>query len=102
MAAGEDIHGLDDVAFENVADTDDLAHWTGPEVPMQKCTTRSTLAAKVGTMNVADAFPPASNGKVQILINASRAELACSVHIPGSPGSVWHFSLREPLSCSWT
>src|SRR6266568_819382 len=56
-----------------------------PDASEPRCTTRSTLAATVGTTNAADTFSPASNGSVHILTSASRAELACSVHMPGSP-----------------
>ena len=45
----------------------------------------STDAATVGTTNEAETFSPASSGSVHILTSASRAELACRVHMPGSP-----------------
>ena len=48
-------------------------------------TTRSTLAATVGTTKRAETFSPASSGSVHILTSASRAEFACSVHMPGTP-----------------
>jgi hypothetical protein len=41
--------------------------------------------ANDGGANAADTFSPASRGSVHILTSASRAELACNVHIPGSP-----------------
>ena len=41
--------------------------------------------ATVGTTNACPTFSPASSGNVHILVTASRAELACTVHIPGSP-----------------
>ena len=52
---------------------------------MPTCTTRSTLAATVGTTNAVPMFSPASSGSVHILTTASRALLACSVHMPGRP-----------------
>ena len=45
----------------------------------------STLAATDGTTKRAETFSPASSGSVHILTSASRAELACSVHMPGTP-----------------
>ena len=52
---------------------------------MPRWTTRSTDAATVGTTNRAEMFSPASSGSVHIFTSASRALLACSVHMPGSP-----------------
>src|SRR3954453_9931678 len=56
-----------------------------PEASVPTCTTRSTLAATVGTTNDVPMFSPASKGSVHIFTTASRALLACSVHMPGSP-----------------
>ena len=56
-----------------------------PSGPIPRCTTRSTDEATVGTTNRAEMFSPASSGSVHILTRASRAELACSEAIPGSP-----------------
>lgn len=39
----------------------------------------------MGTTNRGLTFSPANSGKVHILVIASRAELACRVHMPGSP-----------------
>ena len=41
--------------------------------------------ATVGTTKASVTFSPASSGSVHNLITASRAELACTLHIPGSP-----------------
>ena len=41
--------------------------------------------ATVGTTNRALTFSPASNGRVHILVSASRALLAWTVPMPGSP-----------------
>ncbi len=38
----------------------------------------------MGTTNAWPMFSPASSGKVQTFVIASRALLACSVHMPGS------------------
>ena len=42
-------------------------------------------AATVGTTNRLETFSPASSGRVHILVTASRALLAWTVHIPGTP-----------------
>ena len=76
---------LDDVALDppGTATISRTRRW--PRASMPRCTTRSTLAATVGTTNAADTFSPASSGSVHILTSASRAEFACSVHMPGRP-----------------
>ena len=56
-----------------------------PRRATARWTTRSTLAATVGTTKRAEMFSPARSGNVQALVKASRALLACSVHMPGSP-----------------
>ena len=48
-------------------------------------TTRSMAPATVGTTKALETFSPASSGNVQILMTASRAELAWIVHMAGSP-----------------
>ncbi|MNI78667.1 hypothetical protein D3C73_1350610 [compost metagenome] len=50
-----------------------------------QCTTRSMHDATVGTTKALDILAPAKSGRVQILVTASWAELACTVHIPGNP-----------------
>ena len=52
---------------------------------MPRWTTRSTEDATVGTTKRAEMFSPASSGSVHIFTSASRALLAWSVHMPGSP-----------------
>ena len=49
-------------------------------------TTRSMQEATVGTTKALEMFSPASSGSVQILVTASWAEFAWTVHIPGKPG----------------
>jgi hypothetical protein len=39
----------------------------------------------VGTTNACPTFSPASRGRVQSLLTASRAEFACREHMPGKP-----------------
>ena len=56
-----------------------------PWASMPRWTTRSSDAATVGTTNRAEMFSPASSGSVHVFTSASRALLACSVHMPGSP-----------------
>jgi len=56
-----------------------------PSGSLPTCTTRSTLAATMGTTKAWPMFSPASSGRVHILVIASRALLACSVHMPGGP-----------------
>lgn len=58
----------------------------------------STLAATVGTTNLAEMFSPASSGSVHIFTSASRAELACSEHIPGTP---LFSAIRRSRHSSW-
>lgn len=50
-----------------------------------QCTTRSMQDATVGTTKELEMFAPARSGRVQILVTASCAEFACTVHIPGKP-----------------
>ena len=45
----------------------------------------STQDATVGTTKRAEMFSPASSGSVQSLTRVSRAELACTVAMPGQP-----------------
>ena len=66
-----------------------------PEGARWQWTTRSKHEATVGTTNALLMFPPASSGNVQILVSASRAEVACSEHTPGSPGIV-QMSYADP------
>src|SRR3954451_8139422 len=56
-----------------------------PQASVPTCTTRSTLAATVGTTNDVPMFSPASNGSVHTFTTASRALLAFRVHMAGSP-----------------
>ena len=56
-----------------------------PSASVPRWTTRSTLDATVGTTNAAEMLSPASSGNVHIFTSASRAEFACSVHMPGQP-----------------
>ena len=56
-----------------------------PSGPVAACTTRSTDEATVGTMYAAVTFSPASIGSTQSLVTASRAELACTLVMPGMP-----------------
>ena len=75
-----------DVALDPPGHRDDLVD--PPHAAAGRCprwTTRSTDAATVGTTNRAEMFSPASSGSVHILTSASRALLACSDAIPGSP-----------------
>ena len=50
-----------------------------------QCTSMSKHEATVGTTNAPLMFFPAIRGSVHILVTASRPELACSEHNPGSP-----------------
>ena len=56
-----------------------------PVASRSQWTTRSKHEATVGSTKALLMLSPASRGRVQILVTASRAELACSEHIPGSP-----------------
>src|SRR3954447_11152162 len=69
-----------------------------PSVSVPTCTTRSTLAATVGTTNAVPMFSPASRGSVHIFTTASRALLACNVHMPGRPE---FRAIRRSRHSSW-
>ena len=77
--------GLDDVALDPAGTATISRTRRRPSRSSPTCTTRSTLAATVGTTNRGSTFSPASSGSVHILISASRAELAWIVHMPGQP-----------------
>lgn len=59
-----------------------------PSARRLQCTTKSIQEATVGTTKALDIFSPASKGSVQILVMASCAEFAWTLHIPGKPDYV--------------
>ena len=77
--------GLDDVLLDLARDRDDLLDTADAVVTDAEVDDEIDDAATVGTTKRAEMFSPASSSSVHILTSASRALLACSDAMPGSP-----------------